>query len=385
MVCKGHPVRRNGDIQLPCTPRKTANLPMDPLIGSPIVHNLPSSQTRSSPVRPTRHRATPVKEEGRCQKEWLRGSASPYQLRGRQAKRQGKKHGPPKAPRRRTKSHARKLRDVIAVPSPAIKLHRLDPEATIDNNHGKSEDKKSGELTTATLSIPLVAVSSTTIRQMPCDVQVRMDKFPGFYQCFKVPCQLPSGLRDKVYCNEVVPLPHAVQMAMLRSRRAFAGADFNHEAEALNLYTPRFTRGTGMKKEGLCPICYEDPTGPKEVWHKTKVSAYNYHLSVQHGINFATGLPFAPPLKFRTTTRKPRSAHERKTMLQGLCHSCRKWVDVESTKSVEVKVPELYFRKHAIRCHKGKGLSGLGCPFVQDELYQRVAAALKPQSGASIE
>ncbi|CAO1619797.1 unnamed protein product [Parajaminaea phylloscopi] len=219
----------------------------------------------------------------------------------------------------------------------------------------------------------------TEFRDTPTEVEVRRDKFPGFYQRYPISCHLPLGMRARVYDDSQGSLPPSLRSAAQRCQRRIRG-DYNEEAEATNLYTPRFTRGSGLKKEGLCPICYDDPIGPREVWHRTKVSAYNYHLSVQHGINFATGLPFAPPLKFRTVDRKARSAHERSRMMQALCHSCRKWVDVESTKAVEVKVPELYFRKHAIRCHKAVALSGLGTPFIDNELYRRVMAAQPPSS-----
>lgn len=37
-----------------------------------------------------------------------------------------------------------------------------------------------------------------------------------------------------------------------------------------NLYAPEFVRGLGPNREALCPLC------PKEVWLKTKVSAYWY-------------------------------------------------------------------------------------------------------------
>ncbi|CAB4461687.1 unnamed protein product [Rhizophagus irregularis] len=56
-----------------------------------------------------------------------------------------------------------------------------------------------------------------------------------------------------------------------------------------DMYTPRWVRGVGKSKEGLCPHC--EPAR----WLKTKISAYWYHLNYQHGVSSITGRPFAQP------------------------------------------------------------------------------------------
>lgn len=225
---------------------------------------------------------------------------------------------------------------------------------------------------TATATSP----DSDGLRPMPDGVVARPDLFSDFYRLFRVPCHLNDGLRDRVFSG---PFPQTQSVAEAQRRSAVKprSAVINDEVEPLNLYQPRFTRGVGPKKEGLCPICFED--GGVQSWHKMKVSAYNYHLQIQHGISTETGLPMAPPVQFRETQRRSHGPHERSTMLQGLCHACNKWIDLQSVKQVAVKVPELYFRKHAIHCHKKRPMAGIGNPFVQDDFYHAVFAALMAQ------
>lgn len=52
-----------------------------------------------------------------------------------------------------------------------------------------------------------------------------------------------------------------------------------------------------------------------------KVSEYNYHLLYVHGISPTTGLPFSPPIDFRTTPRKTKRPDERIAMREGKCRT----------------------------------------------------------------
>lgn len=219
-------------------------------------------------------------------------------------------------------------------------------------------------------------------RLTPAGVETRRDHFPGFYELHKVPSHLPPKLRAQVFRCDAGVVPDTIKDATQRCSRPIRGTFNEGIDDPLDLYTPRFTVGVGAKKEGLCPICYDSPSGPKETWHKQKCSAYNYHLQIQHGISSFTKRPFAPPLRFRVVKRKRRTAYEREDMLQALCHACKKWIDVQSTKDLDVKIPELYFRKHAVGCHKTTTLKGLGCAFVQDDYYKRVIAASNAIGGA---
>lgn len=55
---------------------------------------------------------------------------------------------------------------------------------------------------------------------------------------------------------------------------------FNSPSHALDLYTPRYVKGSGSDKVGLCPICIEPISRGGEgtkLFLKTKVSAYSEH------------------------------------------------------------------------------------------------------------
>lgn len=117
----------------------------------------------------------------------------------------------------------------------------------------------------------------------------------------------------------------------------------------LDLYSARWMRGVGRGKEALCPVCFEEG---RTLYLKSKTSQYNYHLIHQHGISPRTNQPLHPPVNFRTNVQNKAAMHERRNMLQGQCHVCHQWVDLESVKDSDVKVPEIYWWKHASQCHK---------------------------------
>ncbi|CAG8475657.1 4965_t:CDS:2 [Paraglomus occultum] len=96
-----------------------------------------------------------------------------------------------------------------------------------------------------------------------------------------------------------------------------------------DMYTPRWVRGVGKSKEGLCPHC----NPPR--WYKTKISAYWYHLNYQHGISSITGRPFAGPVSERN--------NKKSGLREALCHKCGKWILNQSPRDKEVLVPEIYW------------------------------------------
>ncbi|KAI5804554.1 hypothetical protein EDC01DRAFT_627403 [Geopyxis carbonaria] len=100
-----------------------------------------------------------------------------------------------------------------------------------------------------------------------------------------------------------------------------------------DLYTPRWVRGHGNKREGWCGICKPGR------WLVLKNSAFWYDKSFTHGISAATGLPFHEPRKMRRMDGNP-------DVWEGLCHSCTDWVPLVSNK----KKGTTWFR-HAYKCH----------------------------------
>jgi len=138
-----------------------------------------------------------------------------------------------------------------------------------------------------------------------------------------------------------------------------------------DLYTPRYVRGTGMQREGLCPICFashvpsteqevaklkppdashgaygcvrKKPAESEERWYRMKVSAYWYHMIHSHGISPATGKPFDPPEQFRINPEAKK---------EGKCSRCQEWIALDSPKQVAVMVEEIYWYKHAVKCQR---------------------------------
>ncbi|KAI1005134.1 hypothetical protein K3495_g3084 [Podosphaera aphanis] len=100
-----------------------------------------------------------------------------------------------------------------------------------------------------------------------------------------------------------------------------------------DLYTPRWVRGHGNKREGWCGICKPGR------WLILKNSAFWYDKSFTHGISAATGSPFQEPKETRRMDGNPE-------VWEGLCGSCNERVALVSSK----KKGTTWFR-HAYKCH----------------------------------
>ncbi|KAK2590115.1 hypothetical protein QQS21_012206 [Conoideocrella luteorostrata] len=100
-----------------------------------------------------------------------------------------------------------------------------------------------------------------------------------------------------------------------------------------DLYTPKWVRGHGNKREGWCGICKPGR------WLVLKNSAFWYDKSFTHGISAATGSPFEEPLDTRRMDGNP-------DVWEGLCSSCNDWIPLVSSK----KKGTTWFR-HAYKCH----------------------------------
>lgn len=86
-----------------------------------------------------------------------------------------------------------------------------------------------------------------------------------------------------------------------------------------DLYTPKWVRGHGNKREGWCGICKPGR------WLVLKNSAFWYDKSFTHGISAATGCPFEEPLDTRRMDGNP-------DVWEGLCGSCNEWIPLVSSK-----------------------------------------------------
>lgn len=101
-----------------------------------------------------------------------------------------------------------------------------------------------------------------------------------------------------------------------------------------DLYTPKYVRGHGNKREGWCGICKPGR------WLVLKNSAFWYDKSFTHGISAATGAPFESPRETRRMKSNP-------DVWEGLCHSCGEWIALISSK----KKGTTWFR-HAYKVRK---------------------------------
>ncbi|OCH84862.1 hypothetical protein OBBRIDRAFT_358373 [Obba rivulosa] len=155
-------------------------------------------------------------------------------------------------------------------------------------------------------------------------------------------------------------------------------ASYNTPRDPFDLYTPRFVKGVGATKVGLCPVCCESVARggeSKRLWLSMKFSALNYHMQYAHGISAMTGRPLSPPVAFKTVRRERVGKHEKTQVMQGKCHKCAKWVPVEGIKDVPSKVPEIHWWKHAAICHQGSVIEGECDTYIEDEIYQALCSA----------
>jgi hypothetical protein len=86
-----------------------------------------------------------------------------------------------------------------------------------------------------------------------------------------------------------------------------------------DLYTPRWVRGHGNKREGWCGLCKPGR------WLVLKNSAFWYDKSFTHGVSAATGAAFQGP-------EKTRRAEGNLDLWEGLCGSCGEWIALVSSK-----------------------------------------------------
>ncbi|ROW04613.1 hypothetical protein VPNG_07450 [Cytospora leucostoma] len=86
-----------------------------------------------------------------------------------------------------------------------------------------------------------------------------------------------------------------------------------------DLYTPKWVRGHGNKREGWCGICKPGR------WLVLKNSAFWYDKSFTHGISAATGQPFQEPQELRRMDGNP-------DVWEGHCSSCNDWIALVNSK-----------------------------------------------------
>ena len=176
------------------------------------------------------------------------------------------------------------------------------------------------------------------------------------------PCNFPINPN---FIRLYIKLPYPSSVAPENSNTAvYTNPDVS------DLYSPRWTRGLGEKKVGLCPYCVTWPISShpphnganvekcevsQEVWKPMKVSAYWYHLHFFHGISSKTNQPMSPPLEFRVrsliTKVSKQTSPVSVDIWEGLCHQCREWVTMENIRQRDRKNREIRWWQHATKCH----------------------------------
>ncbi|KAG6025560.1 hypothetical protein E4U41_001498 [Claviceps citrina] len=148
--------------------------------------------------------------------------------------------------------------------------------------------------------------------------------FHGHYTDLSDPPDLFAALQD-----EQIPPPEEDMKPSDPSLVPYE-QDLRFEGD---LYTPKWVRGHGNKREGWCGICKPGR------WLVLKNSAFWYDKSFTHGISAATGSAFEEPLDTRRMDGNP-------DVWEGLCGSCNEWIPLVSSK----KKGTTWFR-HAYKCH----------------------------------
>lgn len=253
-----------------------------------------------------------------------------------------------------------------------------DDFSAVINNNKPAKKRKQTHLTTksSSTSALLSIENAENITQPHFDIQTFRRTFPS-----NIPIQeeFLAFYRQYPIISYFYPKGAGTTsvLATRTTKRPPSGFIVNEPRSPYDLYTPRFTKGVGINKVGLCPLCFEPKcrggNGSIE-WFAMKVSAYNYHLQYVHGISSFTGAPFSPPIAFRVTKRRSAEIrkHEKSELLHGKCHKCDKWVAVEGVKIGEVKVKELYWWKHAASCHKSTTIPGETDIYIQDNVYDKL-------------
>ncbi|KAM0752465.1 hypothetical protein T439DRAFT_208878 [Meredithblackwellia eburnea MCA 4105] len=235
---------------------------------------------------------------------------------------------------------------------------RATPSAAGDTPSGSTGAPKKPRLSTASTSSSVAGGTPRSAprrprriampvnapnRTFPPEVEIN-PTFSRFYRVFPVSSAFPP----ESYIHRLAVVDPSGLATGVTFMQPPAGSDWNKASDPLNLYSPRFVKGKGDEKSGLCPICVEPVSrGGEGVerWLKLKNSSYVYHMSYAHGLSNLTGLPFSPPIKTRTTQLTPATKDARDHMTDGLCHKCNGWIPLLSVKNVDAVVPELIWWK----------------------------------------
>ena len=136
-----------------------------------------------------------------------------------------------------------------------------------EDSDSDDHDRDSSVTTAAQIGVSAFDYPS---RSFPSYVQIHPG-FPLFYRRFPV-----SSFQTTRYALRRLSFE---LLTVGSDSNKISGATFNEPRFPLDLYTPRFVKGTGREKVGLCPICVEpEERGGqnKRLWLSTKFSAFKW-------------------------------------------------------------------------------------------------------------
>ncbi|PGH20431.1 hypothetical protein AJ80_03577 [Polytolypa hystricis UAMH7299] len=302
------------------TPRSSLNLSSIPLSPVPSPRRPHSevvrggNRSRASPSPRSSMRGAPYPFDG-VRKRWSTGSY---------ASRSGHSTSP---------FLAQKHASLSRLPSPSMRQSRILPSTS--HNRQQVSNRNSVQFQQDSLLMhanftnntrfqnPAPLASQGIFRTLQSDTDPHHHYFDSYSE-FPSPPDLLGPLKEE-------PIPPPPEDMMPQDPNMVP-----HEQDLRfenDLYTPRWVRGHGNKREGWCGICKPGR------WLVLKNSAFWYDKSFTHGISAATGQPFAPPKETRRTEGNTN-------VWEGLCGNCDDWVALVSSK----KKGTTWFR-HAYKCH----------------------------------
>ena len=175
---------------------------------------------------------------------------------------------------RRLKSGGRKRKRALS------KTHA----GTTTNDHPKAKKARTASQTETVLFTS--EGDTSTRRRVPSSIQYH-SQFTRFYRRFPASSYLEStdGMSVSRYDLPMLCLYfHHCSLTLSLSRLIpllpglkSPGGVYNPPYSVFDLYTPRFVKGRGTTKVGLCPVCVEHPSrggNDEKIWLSMKFSAY---------------------------------------------------------------------------------------------------------------
>lgn len=270
----------------------------------------PGSKSRASPVQHSQMRASPYTLESNRRLRWSTGTTLPSQI-------------PQRTPYQLNNSYSTQFG--YSPLNPHNGLSSVSNEAGITTFAAPGQTLAYSQRMSAGAHFMLHHGYPGIPRQLPSQHLYSMlpsdgiHTYSGHYADLSDPPDLFASLSEKPSDPPEEDMnPSDPEMVPHEQELRFAG----------DLYTPKWVRGQGNKREGWCGLCKPGR------WLVLKNSAYWYDKSFTHGVCAQTGAAFAAP----DATRRIEGNAD---AWEGLCGQCGEWLSLVSSKK---KGPTTWFR-----------------------------------------